>query len=527
VLVAASIGAAEPTGVQAQLAALAPRLLSPDFVAQVYASRGYAPLWDDRRAATLVSLLAGSESHGLDPEDYLAEELAGRLPLAKQPPDARASTDILLTESFFRLVYHLRFGKVDPRSLDTNWNYARRLDSADPGAELATLVGAADLKAALANWLRHGPLYDNLRAWLRRYRAIAAAGGWEPVPIGPTLHPGDSDARIVALRRRLAAESYAVGALDSENYDPSLAEHVRAYQARNGLDADGVAGAKTLEALNVPVEGRIDQLRINLERLRWVMQDLPPRYIGVNIAGFRVYYLRGDEIVWSTRAVVGKPYRQTPIFRADMTHIVLNPDWTVPPTILRNDTLPAIRRDRGYLDANHMDVVSSTGRPIDPATIDWSRYPGERFPYMIRQRPGSWNSLGSVKFIFPNDHFVFLHDTPAKALFERSERTFSSGCIRIERPFELAELLLREQPPWNPAAIQAQVESAETKTVFLRERMPVLVLYLTALALDGGESMTFYRDVYRRDPALLEALDRPPVFVPPERVAAPAVSPSR
>jgi murein L,D-transpeptidase YcbB/YkuD len=278
---------------------------------------------------------------------------------------------------------------------------------------------------------------------------------------------------------------------------------------------DSVVGRKTLAALNVPAAARVDQLRINLERLRWVMRDREPRFVAVNIAGFSVYYIEGDDLLWSARAVVGRPYRQTPVFRAEMTYLVFNPDWTVPPTILRNDTLPAIRKNAAYLDENHMDVVNATGRPIDPATIDWTRYPPERFPYYIRQRPGPWNALGRVKFIFPNDHFVFLHDTPTKALFERSERTFSSGCIRVERPFELAEIVLRGQAPWDAAEIARQVDTGETKTVFLQRPVPVLVLYLTAVSVDGGEVLQFFGDVYDRDSAVLAALDAPPTYTAP------------
>jgi murein L,D-transpeptidase YcbB/YkuD len=264
--------------------------------------------------------------------------------------------------------------------------------------------------------------------------------------------------------------------------------------------------------LNVPVEGRVDQLRVNLERLRWVARDEEPRFVAVNIAGFTVYYVENERVEWSARAVVGRTYRQTPVFRAPMTYLVLNPDWTVPPTILRKDTLPALRQDPNYLAENHMDVVDAMGRPIDASSIDWTRYPGERFPHYLRQRPGPWNALGRIKFIFPNDHFVFLHDTPTKALFERSERTFSSGCIRVERPFELAEILLRDQPPWTADELRRQVETGATKTVSLRRPVPVLVLYLTAIAADDQEAFRFHRDIYGRDAAVLAALDAPPVY---------------
>jgi murein L,D-transpeptidase YcbB/YkuD len=502
--------AAGPGDFESRIQAFAPRLLAPDFIRSLYVGRAFAPLWDDRRADALLGMIGEVESHGLDPRDYLFEELRARLPLARLDAADRADADILLSEAFLRLAYHLRFGKVDPSGLDANWNYSRRIESDDPTGLLTSIVESDDLASAMNAALGHGPIYDNLRRWLVRYRALEAAGGWPEVSPGTTLHPDDDDARVVELRRRLAAEAYALDELESTKFDAALARQVGAFQSRHGLDSDAIVGRKTLAALNVSAKARVDQLRINLERLRWVVRDREARFIAINIAGFQVYFIDGDEIAWSARAVVGRPYRQTPVFRATMTYLVFNPDWTVPPTILRNDTLPAIHKNPAYLEENHMDVVNATGRPIDPASIEWARYPAERFPYFIRQRPGEWNALGRVKFIFPNDHFVFLHDTPTKTLFEKSERTFSSGCIRVERPFELAEILLRGQAPWDAAEIQRQVATDETKTVFLRNPVPVLVVYLTALSVDGGESLFFYPDVYRRDAALLAALDAPP-----------------
>ena len=211
----------------------------------------------------------------------------------------------------------------------------------------------------------------------------------------------------------------------------------------------------------------VDRLRVNLERLRWVLVERTPRFVAVNIAGYQVYYFDDDKVQWTTRAMVGKPYRATPIFRADMTYLVINPDWTVPPGILRNDKLPAIKRDRAYLDKQGMDVVDHSGRVVDPATIDWANVTPKTFPYMLRQRPGPTNALGRIKFIFPNEHFVFLHDTPSRELFSRDERAFSSGCIRVENPFELAEILLRSDPKWTHESLERAVADEKSVTVSL------------------------------------------------------------
>jgi murein L,D-transpeptidase YcbB/YkuD len=232
-----------------------------------------------------------------------------------------------------------------------------------------------------------------------------------------------------------------------------------------------------------------------------------------------VYYVEDDDVRWTARAVVGKPYRKTPVFRADMTYIVLNPDWTVPPTILRKDVLPAIVRDPSYLTQKRMDVVDRNGRVVDPASIDWKDVSARSFPYSIRQRPGDDNSLGRIKFIFPNPHFVFLHDTPSRELFARDERLFSSGCIRVEHPLELAEILLRADAGWTHERLIDAVDTGTLQTVYLKRPVPVMLMYLTAIAFDEGHEFTFHRDVYSRDADVLRALDAPFVYSPPEGLA--------
>ncbi len=305
--------------------------------------------------------------------------------------------------------------------------------------------------------------------------------------------------------------------LESDRYDEILEIAVKAFQGRHGLDADGIAGAKTFEALNVPVQTRINQLRMSLERLRWVDQDVSDDFVAVNIPDYRVFLLRDREIVWSARAQVGKPYRATPIFRGDIQYLELNPTWTVPPGILRNDILPRLKQDPGYVVNKNISVIDRDGRKVDPFSVDWSKY-SRGVPYTLRQEPGPNNALGRIKFIFPNEHFVFLHDTPSRSLFDRSERAFSSGCIRIDKPLELAELLLRDPDKWSQEDLQGVLDSRRTQRVNLKPREPVLILYLTAsLDLDG--SIRFAKDIYGRDAELLAALNGPVRLQPPGSVA--------
>jgi len=293
---------------------------------------------------------------------------------------------------------------------------------------------------------------------------------------------------------------------------------VRRFQARHGLAVDGVVGRATLAALNVPVAARIDQVRANLERLRWVARDLVGDHLKVDIAGFEAsLWLDGRE-AWRSRVIVGRAYRRTPEFRSTMEYLVLNPEWVVPPTILRQDVLPRVLRDRGYLARQGMRLVDRGGRVVSPAEVDWDAVraaPGA-FAYRIVQAPGPDNALGRIRFMAPNEHLVFLHDTPARELFERPVRAFSSGCIRVERPLELAALLLADAERWSEAQIAAALDEGRTRTLPVRRRVPLLLLYHTARAGEHDRP-EFRTDLYGRDPPIVRALGAPFRYAPVAR----------
>jgi len=479
---------------------------------ELYAARNFQPLWiSNDRIEDLLNLLATAPEHGLETEDYYLDELRvmGETVRASGSALSSADFDILLTESLVRFGYHRIFGKVNPASLDANINFRREFFFEDGPVEAVPRVIASSkpFKQIVNEALEPGPVYVALQAKLAEYRLIATAGGWPLVPDGVTLRFGDDDARVVALRQRLAVTGdLPMGADEvSTQFDKDLEQGVKSFQTRHALSVDGIVGEQTYLALNVTVETRIDQIRLSLERLRWVQQELGPEFVAVNIAGFRVVLVRDRNIVWDARVVVGKPYRQTPIFRGDIQYMELNPTWTVPPTILRNDILPAVKRDPNYLAEKNISVIDRDGRAIDAATVDWQAY-STGVPYTLRQEPGPNNALGRIKFIFPNKHFVFLHDTPSRGLFDRAERTFSSGCIRVDQPFELAELLVADQPQWDRAALDQVTDSRKTRRILLKDPMPVLILYLTA-SIDPSGRILFYKDVYDRDALLLEALN--------------------
>jgi murein L,D-transpeptidase YcbB/YkuD len=475
---------------------------------EFYQRTDYAPAWTD--PAAVFELSASIEQawrEGMNPVDYhrdqVADLLDGSLSLDQ------SARDLLLTDSLVRLTYHYALGKVDPRDYAATWNFARRSPQLDPVDWLMTATREGGIGDRLDRLKPTAPAYLNLAKALAQYRAIADRGGWGPVSGGPALRRGDDGPRVAQLRARLRAEGDLAGGASAQPdfFDSDLEQALIRFQRRHRLDADGVVGRQTLAALNVPVGRRIDQIRVNLERAR-VLQEIPPTAVVVDIAGFEVSLFRDGRRLLRTRAQVGKPYRSTPVFRDTITYVEFNPTWTVPPTILEQDVLPAIREDSDYLNRRNMQVLSMAGNPVDPETVDWQAYPQQSFPYMIRQLPGPDNALGRVKIMFPNEHMVYLHDTPSRSLFNRSTRSFSSGCIRVEQVERLVELLLDDPLSWDRTAIDRMIAGRQTRRVSLAEPMPIYLVYWTVEVSEAGE-VHFKQDPYHRDPALLQALERP------------------
>ncbi len=486
-------------------------LAAGPLIRSFYAAHGYRPAWSSaRNVSALLAAIESSEAHGLDPEDFhrshlrtLIEETAGAEPGAA----ARADLDILLTDAAARLAYQHHFGKVDPADLDGRWNFERPLFRRDLVKAVGEALAGERVGALIAEFELSSPWYDALLGALARYRAIAKQGGWPTVPPGPTLEPGMTDRRIPALRARLAMTGdWMGGDLQSPRYDADLEQGVRRFQARHGLDVDGIIGPQAYEALNLPVEARIDQIRVNLERGRWVLRGLGEDFAVINIAGFMAYLVMEGRVVWEARSIVGRQYRKTPVFRDEISYVQFNPSWTVPPGILRKDILPGARRSASFIRKSGLTLIDRDGRRVDPGSVDWSRASARSFPYRVVQFPGPRNALGRVKFGFPNRYLVYMHDTPKRGLFARAERTFSSGCVRIDNPLDFAQCLLERQPGWSRERIDRVVATGKTRTVHLDRPLPVLLLYWTAW-VDWDGQVNFRRDIYQRDGRVLAALN--------------------
>jgi murein L,D-transpeptidase YcbB/YkuD len=477
-----------------------------------YSLRDYRPAWTDpAMVRELFDHVVRSVEHGLNPDDFHAKQLGDRLHSDSRATDPafRANTEILCTDAVARLAIALQYGKLDPADLDPAWNFSRTIVRQDPLEYLNRVIETKTVSLTLSTLGPQNQYYRWFQNGLKEYRAIKAAGGWTAVSPGPVLSLGSTGSRVEELRQRLRTTGDLKGQdpADPAEFDDRLAAAVEHFQMRHGIDSDGKVGPGTLEELNRPVDARIDQLRASLERMRWVYRDLPKVYLIVDIAGFRAYVMKDGEEIWGTRVQVGKPFHATPIFKDVVTYLEFNPTWTIPPGIFQRDTLPAIRKDQGYLSRNNMTVLTTSGKIVDPSTIDWAATANKGFPYMIRQEPGDNNALGRVKFMFPNKYMVYLHDTPSKGLFARSERTFSSGCIRTENPFELAELLLKDQG-WDRGRIDQVLASKRTTRVNLENPITVMLLYWTA-EVDKDGTVFFRRDVYNRDPAVIIGLDEP------------------
>jgi murein L,D-transpeptidase YcbB/YkuD len=454
-------------------------------VSGFYTARGYQPAWTgpaglNPSGESVMRALARADEDGLNPEDYVPSALA-RL-AAQRTTESTANLEVLLSLVVVRFARDVGWGITVPSEVDRANSYEVR--PFDAGAVLGDVAAAPDPGEALRQYAPPSFVYGLVKRALADLRSRRAQSGWTQATDGPTLRKGDRGPRVAELRAILMERGDLPQGPKDDAFDDTLIDGVKHFQDRHGLDADGIYGRKMMAELSVPLSTRIEQVRLGLERLRWLPRTSTGRRIAVNIADFKAYVFDDDRVTFETRAVVGKLFHATPMFAGRMTYIVVNPYWNVPVSIMRSELIPKAKTDPEYLERNHFEYDGTS----------------------MRQRPGPWNSLGRFKFMFPNPHNIYLHDTPARTLFNESDRAFSHGCVRLEKPAELAELLLADQG-WTAQRIQSAVDTGRETVVNLEKPIPVYISYITAFLGPDG-LMHYRRDVYGRDKKLIAALQQ-------------------
>jgi len=484
-------------------------------IIELYAQREMRPLWVDlegpgQNALTIANALIASFDEGLNPDDYSVPAISGLW--SSRNPSELAWLDILLTQGMSAYLTDMAYGRAEPCLLDPLlFATARENVRNDPGHLIRQASQAPDLEHFLQDQAPAHDAYRLLRTALAKYRSLADRGGWPFIPPGPSIRPDMEDLRVPAIRSLLTINGdYNGTEYSSPLFDPELADAVRRFQSRHNLNSDGIIGNNTLAAMNVPVTERIDQILINMELWRWLPHKLEGKQIYVNIAGFFLQARRDEQVEFATPVIVGKVYHKTPVFSDQVRYVEFNPFWNIPASIARNEIVPAMLKDPAYLRKNNIRMFDGWGdnsREVDPASLNWRQLGGKISRYRLRQDPGPDNSLGRVKFVFPNRHDVYLHDTPAHDLFRRDDRAFSHGCIRVSRPIELAHYLLSgDDMSWTMERIQKILGEGKRTVIVLKKPVPIHILYRTAEVDADSGAVFFFKDVYGRDALLQQAL---------------------
>jgi murein L,D-transpeptidase YcbB/YkuD len=489
---------------------------SIEYITNLYGKNDFKPFWT--KPESLEDAITGinnSFEDGLLPRDYhleailvLKDEIASGHGNKDEKAAKIADLDLLVTDGVILYADHLLYGKIDPITLVPTWNFGYApIPDLNPVTFEQSIINR-EIPARLSSLRPDIRQYDTMLTILAHYRVLAEEGGWPSILAGGKIEPGDRDSRIPSIRKRLlvTGELSEPDSVNSLLYDKNLEKDIKAFQAAHALDADGIIGVGTLRELNVPVEKRVEAIRINLERIRWVAKSMPDSYIIVNIAAFWLVMVRDNQVVYSTSVVVGKPLNKTPLFRDRMRYIEFNPTWTQPTSIVKNETIPKLKKDSAYLEKNHMVLLDIKGNLVPTSDLDMKNLSASRFPYIVRQEPGPWNALGEMKFMFPNKYDIYLHDTPSKSLFSRASRAYSHGCIRVNKPKELA-LKLLEGTEYDLEKIDQIIATRETTRVNLPEPIDILLMYWTC-GIDRNGKLFFVPDIYERDLNVLKELDK-------------------
>lgn len=462
-------------------------------------SKGSKPSAD---AQFLLNKLNMAHEEGLNPEDYRAYELLNKL--GKTYNHKRhinifelIDLDLHLTGALLSYGWHLENGRIDPGLND--WRWAFEIPKEPVAARLSAALQHKKLKQELELLVPQHEQYSELKKGLLEMQDIANKGGWPMLPADLKVEEGDTSELVPLVRERLVASNDHRNLLWKKNlqdpvFDSKLKEAVADFQRRHGLVDDGIVGKATIEKLNIPVEEKIEIIKLNLERLRWLPNNMAKDYILVNLPEYKLKVFENNKEVWDMRVIVGQSYKHaTPIFHDELEYLVLSPTWGVPRSITYNEILPKVKRDPGYISRNGYQLYVDGG-PVDPGTVDWN---SKDLNIRVVQKSGPSNALGLVKFIMPNKFNIYLHDTPSDYLFNRAERDFSHGCIRLEEPKKLAEYLLQDDKEWDSERIEEHMHKDYATTVWLKEPKPVYIVYQTAF-MDNGV-LNFRKDIYDHD----------------------------
>ena len=476
-----------------------------------YRERKYKPLWLDakgrlNRAYDLLYVIIHAEDEGLEPSDYYLGEIKKYWD-SKQPGDS-IHLDLLLTAALFRYSNHVYSGRFNPHDLDADWHIK------NSPLNVRSLFADVAKKESITQLLKELPPqhsgYQLLKKELRRFRDLKQQGRWQRFKSGPTLEPGKHHQQVKQLRQRLEMTGDLVECClrDIDIFDHELAEAVKRYQLRHGLQADGRVGGQTRRSLNITANARLRQIRINMERWRWLPRKLGKRYLMVNMTGFELYLMENGSSVLSMPVIIGKAYRSTPTFSGRVSTMEYNPYWTIPENMAIEDMIPRLIRDPSFLEKRSIRLFRgwADAQEIDPKTVDWRKLDKDNFPYWMRQDPGPENALGRVKFLFSNPYEIYLHGTPDKHLFDRVVRTFSSGCIRVKDPVQLASYLLNDGSQQMEEEILANIHLGTNQKLSLSITVPIYLVYWTTWT-DQDDRVNFRDDIYGRDAPLNSAFD--------------------
>ncbi len=483
--------------------------LDESVIQDFYRARKYKLLWSvekgrQNRAYDLLYVLIRAGEEGLEPSDYHVDEI--KRYWESTGANESVQLELLLSSALYLYSNHVYAGRFKSSELDADWYIQNKLP--DSQRLFADVAGKSDIAQILKELLPKHSGYQLLKDQLHDYRDLANRGGWGRFNWGPTLELGVQHKQVVQLRQRLQMSGDLVDDLFKGDhvYDRWLEKAVVSFQKRHGLKVDGRVGPQTRRYLNITVDEKIKQIRINMERWRWLPRKLRKKYLMVNMTGFELYLIENDSVLLTMPVIIGKSYRSTPTFSGVLSNMEYNPYWTIPKKLVLEDIIPSQKRDPSYMSKRSIRMFNGweNAQEIDPKTINWKELDIERFPYWLRQDPGPENALGRVKFLFSNPYAIYLHGTPDTYLFDRVVRTFSSGCIRVRDPVRLTSYLLNDGSQQMEEEVLANIHLGSNQKLILPMAIPIYLVYWTAWVDQDGR-VNFRDDIYGRDTLLNNA----------------------